>query len=95
MRRVTPFRPKGTTSAKRGSGVLGVCLSVYSVKKQIESYAHGNRNFSGVTLRLAELIGANLTCAELLEATLIGANLRQADLTDVDLSGAMLNEALC
>lgn len=58
-----------------------------------ERYRNGERQFSSVQLRGADLRGLNLANADLSGADLSQANLREVNLSGANLSGAFLNEA--
>ncbi|GFE70533.1 pentapeptide repeat-containing protein [Chroococcus sp. FPU101] len=58
-----------------------------------KSYDSGERQFSKIELRRADLRGLNLSYADLTGADLSNANLREIDLRGANLSEANLNEA--
>lgn len=72
-----------------------------TAKELLERYAAGERNFSGVWIRQANLINVdlrdiNLSNSKLIEAQLIGAKLNSAILNQIYLEGADLTSAtLC
>lgn len=64
-----------------------------NTKQLIERYAAGERNFSGVDLRDANLTQINLAGANLSRGILTGANLRRANLSFANLCGTHLEGA--
>ena len=61
-----------------------------TAKELLESYAAGERNFSGALLRELDLRGANLAYANFTNANLLLSNLRGANLMGADFTNANL-----
>lgn len=78
-------------------------ISVTDAGDLVGRYAAGGRNFQGVNLSGADLVGVNLQRANLVDAKLVGADLENAnldgarliiaDLNNANLSGASLKKA--
>ena len=68
-------------------------LDVWDVHRMVRDGNLVGANLSGANLRSADLYGADLSRADLRSADLSGANLRSADLVGANLSGANLRSA--
>ena len=68
-------------------------LDVWDVHRMVRDGNLVGANLSGANLRSADLYGADLSRADLRSADLSGANLRSADLVYADLYGADLRSA--
>lgn len=63
------------------------------VAQVIAEYEAGNRNFAGIDLKEALLLGVNLTLADLHDANFVWSNLSKAGLGHANLDGAQLRHA--